>query len=395
MAHHLNYSRASKMIINRGYFRLWLVLLVLMLTILSACAQTVRKTTGREFVQKERKVSPSASPTKVIMGYYPAWKRADFPYTLIDFKTLTHLAEAFTRPDNEGNLIVDENYLYPELIAAAHNNGVKVIMSIGGWGNCDGFPPTVASVEKRTRFITQVVSFCKQNGYDGVDLDWEYVSNEEQRENFSSLVKELSAALKAQDPPLLLTIAAPAGSYWGRWINFEELHPYFDYISFMTYDFHGPWTDHSGHNSPLYTCHNDPCGSVDESYTYALIRQIPTSKLLLGIPFYGRSFNTDGLYKKATKSDYYNYSEIKKLLASGWKYYWDFCSQVPYLLNPERNTLISFDDLRSVFRKCQYVVEKGAAGVIIWEITADRYNGRSELLETVSRSFQIFPKKKP
>lgn len=343
---------------------------------------------GREFFPKERAAVRQPKPEKVIMGYYPGWKKSEFSHTLIDFSCLTHLAHAFAWPDSNGNLIVGSNYLYPELVAAAHNHSVKVLISLGGWGNCDGFPPTAASPEKRSRFIDQLVDFCSQHNYDGVDLDWEFVSNEQERRDFSDLVRELSAALRAMDPPRLLTMAAPSGPYWGRWINFEELHPYFDYISMMTYDYHGIWSDHSGHNSPLYTCQNDPCGSFDDSFAYAVIREIPLDKLLLGIAFFGRSFNTDKLYGPFNQSQDYTYTDIQKLLASGWKYNWDFCSQVPFLLSPSRTTILSYDDIRSVFRKCRYVLDKGAAGVIIWEITADRHKGRPELLQTVARTFR-------
>ena len=342
---------------------------------------------GREFIKKEKMAPLPTKLSKVVMGYYPGWKKSGFDHTLIAYANLTHIAHAFAKPDTEGNLVVDSSYLYPELVVVAHSHSVKMIMSLGGWGNCDGFAPTAASPEKRSRFINQVVDFCLQNNYDGVDLDWEFVSNDQESRDFSALVRELSAALKALDPPRLLTMAAPAGAYWGRWINFEELHPFFDYISFMTYDYHGPWTDHSGHNSPLYTCKNDPCGSWDDSFTYAMIREVPLEKLLLGIPFYGRSFESAGLYKKASNSEYYNYSDVLKLLDSGWKYNWDFCSQVPFLISPTKKTLLSYDDIRSVFRKCRYVLDKGAAGVIIWEITADRRNGKSELLETVGKTF--------
>lgn len=344
---------------------------------------------GKEFLQKEKTTVQQPKLAKIVMGYYPGWKKSEFSHSLIDFSGLTHLAHAFTKPDSEGNLVIDPNYLYPELVAAAHANSVKVVMSIGGWDNCEGFPPTAASPEKRSRFISQIVDFCQSNNYDGVDLDWEFVSNEQERQNFSDLVRELSTALRAMEPPRLLTMAAPSGPYYGKWINFEELHPYFDYIALMTYDYHGAWSDHSGHNSPLYTCQNDPCGSWDDSLSYAVIREIPLDKLLLGIPFFGRSFNNGKLYAPSTQSQYYTYTDIQKLLASGWKYNWDFCSQVPFLLSPSRTALLSFDDIRSVFRKCRYVLDKGLAGVIIWEITADRHNGRPELLQTIARTFRV------
>lgn len=344
---------------------------------------------GKEFLQKEKTTVQQPKLAKIVMGYYPGWKKSEFSHSLIDFSGLTHLAHAFTKPDSEGNLVIDPNYLYPELLAAAHAHSVKVVMSIGGWGNCEGFPPTAASPEKRSRFISQIIDFCQSNNYDGVDLDWEFVSSEQESQNFSDLVRELSTALRAMEPPRLLTMAAPSGPYYGKWINFEELHPYFDYIALMTYDYHGAWSDHSGHNSPLYTCQNDPCGSWDDSFSYAVIREIPLEKLLLGIPFFGRSFNTGKLYTPSTQSQYYTYTDIQKLLASGWKYNWDFCSQVPFLLSPSRTTLLSFDDIRSVFRKCRYVLDKGLAGVIIWEVTADRNNGRPELLQTIARTFRV------
>ncbi|MDI6844682.1 MAG: glycoside hydrolase family 18 protein [Candidatus Saccharicenans sp.] len=371
---------------NQFSFLFLPVCLILLLTVFLVRASSQQL--GREFVRKEKTAVKSSPISRVIIGYYPGWKKSEFNHTLIDFSSLTHLAHAFAWPDSEGHLAFYSDFIYPELIWAAHRYSVKVLLSLGGWGNCSGFPAMAASPEKRSRFISQLVDFCNTHGYDGVDLDWEFVSSEEESRNFSALVRELSTALKAMDPPRLLTVAAPSGPYWGKWINFEELHPFFDYISFMTYDYHGPWSDHSGHNSPLYTCQNDPCGSFDDSFTYAIIREIPLEKLLLGIAFFGRSFNTGKLYTRFTESRSYNYSDIQKLLASGWKYNWDFCSQVPFLLSPGRDVLISFDDIRSVFRKCRYVLEKGAAGVIIWEITADYHRGRPELLQTVARTFR-------
>jgi chitinase len=326
---------------------------------------------------------------KVVMGYYPSWNKAEFDHTKVNYKNLTHLAHAFTKPDSKGNLIVDENYLYPELNEAAHRNKVKVIMSIGGWGNCEGFPGMVREPQRRQKFITQVVEFCKKNKYDGVDIDWEFVSNAEEQQNFVLFIKELSSILKAQSPPLLLAMAAPAGDYWAKWIRFEELIGDFDYISIMTYDYHGDWSDHSGHNSPLYTCSNDPCGSVNDSYIYShFLRRIPNNKLLLGIPFYGRSFDCAGLYQKFQKSNYYGYSEILNFMPSGWDYIWDGSANVPYIRKKDSSEIISFDNEHSVALKCRYIKRRKVAGLIIWEISQDYYQGLSVLLNVIGKEFR-------
>lgn len=325
---------------------------------------------------------------KIVVGYFASWKKAEFTHTAVRYADLTHIAHAFVWPDDAGNLIVPSDYLYPELNAAAHAAGVKMIMSVGGWGNDGGFAGTVSTAANRTRFIGQAVDFCKAHAYDGVDLDWEFVDTPAEQTGFALLVLELSAALKSQTPPLLLTMAAPAGDYYARWIDFENLAASFDFVGFMTYDFHGTWSDHSGHNSPLYADAGDACGSVRETFDYARGRGVPLAKMLLGVPFYGRSFDCDGLGLPFTTCADYGYAEAMDLLGSGWTRSWDATARVPYLLEPGGGTFLSYDDLQSVGEKCALVNTVGAAGIIIWELSQDFRNGKSELLEEIGKDFR-------
>jgi len=330
---------------------------------------------------------PSLELKKVVMGYYPAWEKADFGYTRLRFEYLTHIAHAFTKPDSAGNLVLDPDYLYPELVTEAHRWGVKVIMSIGGWGNCAGFPGMVALPVTRTKFIRQVLDFLKANSYDGVDIDWEFVSNSTEQRDFGFFIKELSETLKAQNPPLQLSMAAPADNYWAQWINFEGLIGYFDFVGFMTYDFHGPWSDHSGHNSPLFLCGGDTCGSLNDTFIYGLSRKIPSEKLLVGLAFYGRSFDCPELYRPFSESLYYSYADVARLLTGGWTRLWDDCAQVPFARKADQSVIVSYDDEQSIGAKCRYVLDKNAAGVIIWELTEDYVNGQPVLLKVVGNAF--------
>ena len=82
--------------------------------------------------------------------------------------------------------------------------------------------------------------------FDGIDIDWEYPGFAEHsgrpkdKENFTLLLKELYEAAKAHQPPLLVTIAAPAGPSHMKNMELEGIHNYLDWINIMTYDFHGP-----------------------------------------------------------------------------------------------------------------------------------------------------------
>jgi len=329
-----------------------------------------------------------ARPSKVVMGYYASWTGGLLDHTGIPFAHLTHIAHAFAWPDPSGNLVVPPGFLYPELNAAARAHGVKMILSLGGWGNSSGFPGTCADPGNRARFIGQVVDFCRANAYDGVDLDWEFVNGEEQRAGFTRLVEGLGEALKAQSPPLLLTMAAPSNNFHGRWIEYERLAAVLDYVGFMTYDYHGSWSDHSGHDAPLYAWPGDGCGSVDETFRYALGRGIPAEKILVGLHFMGRSFDTGGLSLPFKESEAWAYAEIMALPDAEWALVWDAAAQVPSLRRRDGSMIIAFDDMRSIALKCQYVKDRGAAGVLIWELSQDRRSGTSELLEVVGRSFR-------
>lgn len=330
--------------------------------------------------------SPS-KPNRIVMGYYASWKAAGFDRTKIAYRYLTHIAHAFAWPDSAGNLVVPPGFLDPALNKAAHANGVKMILSLGGWGNCAGFPGMSSTAANRARFAGQAVDFCKANAYDGVDIDWEFVSSDEEKANFGLFIEALRAALKAQTPALLLTMAAPADRYHGRWIDFERLAEDFDFIGFMTYDYHGDWSDHSGHNAPLYAAGGDACGSLNETFTYARGRQVPSDKLAVGIPFFGRSFDCGDLGRPFTTSEGWSYADIAALSLTEWTRVWDAAARVPYLRRQDGGMIISYDDLISVGLKCQFVKDKAAAGVIVWELSGDDRSGNPELLEVIGKSF--------
>jgi chitinase len=74
--------------------------------------------------------------------------------------------------------------------------------------------------------------------------------------------------------------------------------------------------------------------------------------------------------------------------------FWDDRAKVPYLVSQEWKTFISYDDEESVGHKAQYVLDKNAGGVIVWEITGDSMpDGGTPLLDVISRKFGAAEKK--
>ena len=330
----------------------------------------------------------SAIATEIVVGYYPYWGHDVLPASQLDLSRLTHVKHAFAWPAADGRIEHSPALLYPELNDRIHKSDRSILLALGGWGNSAGFAPTTAHPDTRNNFITNVVSFCLEHNYDGVDLDWEYPSTAQQRDNMTLLVKEMRDAFSrlTRPQPLLITMAVTAGNWNGQWLDYDELKKYVDWFGCMTYDFHGDWTDHAGHNSPLYMSGGDTDGSVNSGFKYLTqTRGLAPEQILLGVPFYGRGFNASRLYgpSSGTGSEH-GYKEIPALIDAGWTRHWDDVAKVPYIMNPQKTKLISYDDTLSVRLKAEYAVNKKTKGVMIWALGQDLIDGRQPLLRAVA-----------
>ena len=90
--------------------------------------------------------------------------------------------------------------------------GLETWISVGGWSFTDpgptrsAFSDMTSSSGNRQKFITGLISFMEQYGFDGVDLDWEYPQADDRggitadKDNYSALVKDLRAAFGMEYP---------------------------------------------------------------------------------------------------------------------------------------------------------------------------------------------------
>ncbi|HPG38158.1 MAG TPA: glycosyl hydrolase family 18 protein [bacterium] len=330
---------------------------------------------------------PATTYTETIVaGYYPSWQKSTLAAQNLAMNNLTHVIHSFVIPGSDGLLNYDADFIYPQLNTKVHAAGKKITFALGGWGGSDGFPVMAASAQSRETFINNIITFCLRNNYDGVDIDWEHPANAADKKNLVSLVKEMRAAFNTTEQNLIISMAVTAGSWAGQWIDYDSLTSSIDWFGCMTYDFHGSWTDHAGHNSPLYSSGGDQCGSVNEGYYYLTgTRGVPKEKILIGIPFYGRQFNASLLYGPATGGTDLNFCDIFPLIGNGWTRYWDNVAQAPYLLNTSRTLFITYDDSTSVTAKFKYALDKKIAGVMIWALGGDVISDQQPLLNAIGQ----------
>ena len=143
----------------------------------------------------------------------------------------------------------------------------KVLLALGGWNDSVGskYSKLVSDPSKRKQFIDHAVAYLEKHNFDGLDLDWEYpvcwqvdckAGPAADKVNFAAWVKELSAAFKPRG--LLVTAAvSPSNKVMDAGYDIPALSKYLDYISVMTYDYHGQWDKKTGHVAPMYAHQDD------------------------------------------------------------------------------------------------------------------------------------------
>ncbi|SPJ70992.1 related to endochitinase [Fusarium torulosum] len=379
--------------------------------------------------------SAAASQSGLVASTYFAGFHANrgFPVSSMPWDKYTDAKYAFAETTADGGL--DLSRAQPEeftcFVDAAKKNGVKALISIGGWTGSKYFSTNFGSEKNRTAFVKTCVDFVKKHDLDGIDFDWEYPNrqglgcneiNNNDTSNFLKFLQELR-----QDPVGKKLFLTAAGSLfpWNDKTgaaskNLAGFSDVLDYIMIMNYDLYGAWSPTAGPNAPLSrSC--DPRnnqGAGDEGVAKWISAGMPASQLVLGVPAYGHGFSVNStsaygsnhklnLYPTQNSTDRFQGSswdndprvddcgnpsppggtypfwsmitEAKFLdvygnPAPGISYTWDNCSQTPALYDPKKDIYVSYDNARSFHEKGRFVVSKGLGGFGTYEAGGDFNN---------------------
>lgn len=217
-----------------------------------------------------------ASPK--VVGYYPYWGQyAQYTPDMVKYNYYTDIVYGYFVPAEDGSIaLADEGDAanFASMLTKAKENNVSVSVSIGGPGEAEAMQTIAADESLRGIFATNVAKLINDKGLAGIEISWEYPSAEE-KDNFSALISAVDEAIG--DKSLSVSVLYKGVADY----DIEALKKA-DFINVIALDMSTADADQVQPN----------CNSVEaiaslKTWTGA---GLDASKILLTIPFYGRSY---------------------------------------------------------------------------------------------------------
>lgn len=294
---------------------------------------------------------------------------------------LTHIHVAFGNLTMEGDIVFDYHPFLKQMDQVrAWNPDIKIVLSVVP-KEPDAFTVVSASEELRENVAKTCARLVSQDGFDGVDFDWEYPcvpSNgmnctPEDRHNYTLLCEAAKRGMESVGGGSV-SVAAGADLYYIDSIEPERMAEVLDYVCLMTYDLKCGFHALSGHHTALYSSTGDVFrNSCDQTLRLFESAGFPKEKLLMGAAFYSRKWEDvpdryHGFLQLTKTGGGYgpNYDKLadEYINKNGYVRYWDDEAKAPFLFNG--STFISYDDEESLAHKCAYVKREDIGGIFYW-----------------------------
>lgn len=302
-----------------------------------------------------------------VSGYaYPFIRPWVLSQTLPFLSELPIFSYGFTA---EGELIpplLEEQWM----IEMALSYGTQPILTLTPFGPDGQFNNALISSivnnpEYKNRLIQNMLILMQRKGYQGVDIDFEYILAQD-RDAFTVFVQQVAEAMRNNGYHTSVAVAPKTSAdqrgllYEGK--DYRAIGEVADHVLLMTYEWgytYGP---------PMAVA---PINQVRRVVEYA-ITEIPVEKIDLGIPNYGYDWPLPferGVTRARTIG---NVEAVRIAVENGSQIQFDETSMSPYFRYYDKNTGIEhevwFEDVRSLQAKFELIKEFDLRGCGYWQI---------------------------
>ena len=356
--------------------------------------------------------SAAAGLRRQVFGFLPYWEVSGSASTL-HYDDLSTIAYFSVGADKLGNLLKKNSdgstttgwggwtsSSLTTTINAAHSHGTRVVLtlSVFAWttGEAAVQQALLGSSTARLNLAKQAVAAVRDRGADGINLDFEPIVNGYDDE-FVALLRTIRSELDKVASGYQLTYDTTG------WIGNYPLEASVaagaaDAIFVMGYDYRTSSSSYVGSIDPLSGPAYDLADTL-RSYT----ARVSPSKVILGLPWYGRAWSTatdvvNAASQSGAKYGYstaVNYENIVALVAQYGRR-WDSREQTPWFAYQKQNCTttygcvtswrqVYYDDYASMRLRYDLVNTYGLRGAGIWALGYD--GGHPELYQAITDSF--------
>jgi spore germination protein YaaH len=325
---------------------------------------------------------------KKVYGWHPYWNGT--VYTAYNWSMLSDFCyfDYAVSPTTGQNTNSSFAWSTSAAVNAAKTNGKKIHFCVTLFASHATFWATPSA---QSTLINNIVSLLNSKGGNGVNIDFEGMGSAD-KTPFKNFMINLKSALVAANPNYELSMALYAVD-WNGSFDIPALNPVVNDFIIMGYDYYYSGSTTAGPESPLYNFQTSYNYTVAKSITYYLKQGVTPSKLLLGLPYYGREWSTSGaLAPSATTGAFstsrtYAYVKGNPSTYSAANKKWEANCFNPYysfvVSGQQRQCWI--DDVYSMGRKYDLVKQRGIGGIGIWALGYD--NGYNELWQLIQDKF--------
>jgi putative cell wall-binding protein len=341
-------------------------------------------------VDVRRAESPAAAPlpeaqfarrlSGEVYAFLPYWEIDSGTDAYLRYDLLTDIA-LFSVGITSAGAIDPSGTGYPYVLGStaativdhAHAAGVRVDMTVTSFGLAKntaffGNPTAMAAA------AAAISNLVQSEGLDGVNLDVELLENSDFAA-FGVFVGQIRSALRAWNPAARVSVATN-GSLSGAGMAVQALNNGADRVFMMGYNYRTSGTSPAGSIAPI--ARTDGGKSLTWTLDLYAANGVPADRILLGLPYYGRSWNTTSgdLHATTTSSaGVFIPSDDQAAIPPGTAIQHDVAEGARWFAihNPDGTwTQTYFDDPTTLRSKYALSSQRGLAGVGIWTLGYDR-----------------------
>lgn len=347
-----------------------------------------------------------------VFGFLPYWELTDTS-TRLDWEKLSTIAYFgvgaaangdLQRTNSDGSPTVGwsgwTSAKLTGVINAAHTSGARVVLTVQSFAwtstGVTRQKALLGSATARANLARQIAAAVRDRGADGVNLDFEPIAAT-YADEFTSLVRTVRAELNKVWKGYQLTFDTTGwiGNYP---IEAATAAGGADAVVIMGYDYRTGTSNPVGSVAPLGGPGYDIADTV-ASY----VNRVSASKLILGVPYYGRAWSTDSalLHAKNVSGTKYGASttvlyETARQFAVDYGRKWDPVEGVAWTAYHRQNCTATYgcvtpwrqlyyDDAQALGLKYDLVNRYNLRGAGIWALGYD--GTRPELYEVLKAKF--------